>query len=332
MKNLLSLLLFLVTVTGYCQADAAYIRVYIEKPELLYKSTVIIFSDSCTEEVDNCCDAPTFGGAGLNSITTNIGNNPYLFNCFPKITEDRTIPLNVSAFPDTGLFIIGVDLSSGDVPVTVLLDSQIPGYHQMPYICQGPVSNERFSLRFEYPVSVDVTNACGSGFVVVDNDEPNTQYVLESEDETMYLPAYTDTIYDLPDGNYTLSVYDSIEEHVSFSIASTIIDAALFLPYTFLYIGDSYVTPILNIYTPYNEIAWDFGDGTTAYNDINPVHYYSQPGVYILKATVNEGQCSRVFEALITVQDALGISTVNRSYYKPTGSYYAIDGKLVKKL
>ena len=69
MKNLLSLLLFLVTVTGYCQADAAYIRVYIEKPELLYKSTVIIFSDSCTEEVDNCCDAPTFGGAGLNSTT-----------------------------------------------------------------------------------------------------------------------------------------------------------------------------------------------------------------------------------------------------------------------
>jgi PKD repeat protein len=79
-------------------------------------------------------------------------------------------------------------------------------------------------------------------------------------------------------------------------------------------------------------VLWDFGDGTTLYNDINPVHYYTQPGIYILRAIVNEGQCSKIFESQITVENINGIQAINKLQYRPTSNFYSIDGKLVKKL
>jgi hypothetical protein len=171
---------------------------------------------------------------------------------------------------------------------------------------------------------------------VIDNDEPSVGYTLTCSDQIYYLPTYTDTIHDLVSGEYTLSLYDSIVEETTFTIQNTNIDATLYIPHTTVYLGDSYVTPILNIYTPYNEIYWDFGDGFTLTNDINPIHYYNQPGIYILKAVVSEGTCSRVFESEITVlhSNVSGIEYIltNTIRPRPSSNYYSIDGKLVKRL
>ena len=157
---------------------------------------------------------------------------------------------------------------------------------------------------------------------------------MDDSNTILYLPNYTDTIFDLPSGDYTLYVYDNIVETTSFTINNTVIDAALYIPQTTVYIGDSYVTPFLNIYSPYTNIVWDFGDGTiiNTYNDINPVHYYTEPGMYLLKVTISEGQCSKVFEGTINVEGSLGIQTINRPQYRQISDYmYSIDGKLIKK-
>ena len=123
---------------------------------------------------------------------------------------------------------------------------------------------------------------------------------------------------------------------VTFTIQGTSIDATLYLPYTTVYLGNSYITPILNIYTPYNEVYWDFGDGSTLTNDINPIHHYTQPGTYTLKAVVNEGFCSRIFESQITILqyniNDTDNTITNTTRPRPTSNYYSIDGKLVKRL
>lgn len=331
MKKFLSVLLFLTSIAGYSQSG---VRVYLEKPNQLYKQTVIYFSDACTDGFDQFNDALLLGGT-LNKIWTSIGTTEYVINTFGPLTEDKDIPIGAYINPDTGLFIIGVDETYGAILPYVLLDNQVPGYHSMPYICQGPVSNERFSIYFERPMQIDIVSDCDFGYVVIDNDEPSIGYTLVPNNDpniSYTLPASTDTIFDLPSGDYILCSNDIIFEQIEFTISNTVIDATLYIPYTTVYIGDSYITPILNIYSPYNDILWDFGDGTTLYNDINPIHYYPQSGIYTLRAIVSEGQCSRIFESQITVENINGIQVINRLQYRPTSNFYSIDGKLVKKL
>jgi hypothetical protein len=329
MKHFLSVLVLLISTACYSQGG---IRLFFSKPNQFSKQTIIVFTDSTTDQADNCCDAPRLVGSD-EGVWTYIGTAEYSINAFGYLTEDKLIPLGTSAFPDTGTFIIGVDLIIGDTLPFVLLDNIVPGYHTLPYTFQGPVSN-RFSLLFERPIQIETVNGCDEGYVVIDNDEPSTPYYLtNSSGQTLYLPTYTDTIYNLSSGNYTLSVYDSIPETVSFLVENTVIDAVLNIPYTTVYLGDSYVTPVLNIYSAYDYIEWDFGDGNFAQNDINPVHYYSQAGIYTLKAIVEFGECSKIFETQITVNDALGITPNYRDFpkYRPATFYYAIDGKLVKR-
>jgi hypothetical protein len=335
MKKLLTILLIITCLFGYGQSDAKYIRVYIEKPELLYKNCVIIFSESCTDGLDWDYDAIQFGGP-LNSITTTIGNTSYVFNCFSNITEDKVIPLNINISPDTGLFIIGLDLSVGNL-VCRLLDTQYPGYHQMPYICQGPVSNGRFSMFFEYPLTVDVVGGCEEGYVIINNDQSSAPYELTPyNDPTTYyeLPPNTDTIFNLPNGDYLLTLNDTIFEQTQFGVSNTIFEDALVVPYTLLAIQDPYIIPYLVPAQSYDEISWDFGDGTPIlYNDVNPVHGYTETGIFILKVTIIRNGCSKTIQEVITIYNPLSIQHIYPIIPndKHTQYYYGIDGKLIRK-
>ena len=336
MKKLILLLTILIPNIILSQPDVEYIKAYVEKPLLLYTSTFISFSDSCTEAADNCCDAVTFGPAPLNTVTTTIGNNSYYFNCFPKSTQDRIIPLNINISPDTGLFIIGVDLDFGDLTY-VLLDSQYPGYHQMPYTCQGPVSNGRFSVFFEYPLTVDVVGGCEEGYVVINNDQSSAPYELTPyNDPTTYyeLPPNTDTIFNLPNGDYLLTLNDTIIEQVQFGVSNTIFEDELVVPYTLLAIQDPYIIPYLIPAQSYDEISWDFGDGTQIlYNDVNPVHAYTETGIFILKVTIIRDGCSKTIQEVITIYNPLSIQHIYPIIPndKQTQYYYGIDGKLIRK-
>ena len=335
MKKLILFLTILIPSITLSQSDADYIRVYIEKPELLYKNCVIIFSDTCTNGADWCCDAIQFGGP-LNSITTTIGNTSYVFNCFPKITQDRIIPLNINISPDTGVFIIGIDLSVGNLPPYALLDSQFPGYHQMPYICYGPVSNGRFSILFEYPMTVDVISGCESGYVIINNDESSVPYELMNyyDPSVSYnFPPNTDTIFDLPNGDYILTLNDSITEQAQFSVSNTTFNDELVIPYSLLTIQDPYIIPYLIMAASYDEISWNFGDGTPIlYNDINPVHGYTQTGIYTLEVIITRNGCSKTLQQTITIYNPLGIQSIYPIIpnNKKNQYYYGIDGRLIR--
>jgi PKD repeat protein len=59
-----------------------------------------------------------------------------------------------------------------------------------------------------------------------------------------------------------------------------------------------------NLTTEYETVTWDFGDGTTS-NEINPIHYYQETGVYdVTLHVVTENQCydsETIYEA-VTVE------------------------------
>jgi len=330
MKYFLITFMLLTSITSFSQGG---VRLFFEKPNTFYRQTIIAFTDSTTDQVDVCCDAVRLPGSN-NGIWTYIGNTEYSINAFGVLSEDKLVPLGISSSSNDGLFTIGIDQILGDTLPLVLLDNLVPGYHELPYTFSGPVSN-RFSILFEKPISLEVVNGCEKGYVVIENDEPSSPYYLtDNLGQTLYLPSYTDTIYDLPSGYYTLSIYDSIPETIYFLVENTVIDATLNIPLTTIYLGDSFVTPILNIYSPYDYIEWDFGDGNFFSNDINPVHYYSQIGTFTLKATIGLGQCLKIFSTQITVNGPLSIIPQNyRDFpkHRPSSFYYAIDGKLIKR-
>jgi len=163
MKYILSLLLLLVSNLSHSQSG---IRVYIEKPNVFGREAIIHFSDACTDGYDQLNDAVLFGGT-LNNIWTNIGTGQYVVNCLGPLTEDKDIPIDANINPDTGLWVVGINETYGDVLPCILLDNQVPGYHSMPYTCQAPVSNERFTIHFERPMKVDVVSDCEFGYVVI---------------------------------------------------------------------------------------------------------------------------------------------------------------------
>lgn len=329
MKQLLSTLLLLTSVI--CFGQTTGVRLFFQKPNQFYKQTIIAFSDTTTNDADNCCDALMLA-SGTEGIWTYINGTRYIINTFAPLQVDNVIQLGTSASPDTGTFVIGVDQYIGDTLRVAILDELVPGIHSIPYTCQGPITGDRFSLFVERPLSVEVVEGCEIGYVAINNDEPSVPYQLINQaNETLSLPATADTIYDLPSGTYTLCVYDDVPEQYTFTIVNTIIDATLYLPYNMVYIGDSYVTPVLSIYSPYDSIEWDFGDGNLAQNDINPIHYYTNVGTYTLRASVIKGDCTRIFEASITVSDVSNIQYVQAVKRKPTDYYYMIDGRLTKR-
>lgn len=338
--SFITLLIFL-TNSVFCQVgNGKGVRVFIEKPNTnLYKQTIVAFTDASTDGVDQN-DAVVFGGAYL---FTEINNQAYTINAFGPLTEDKTIPLKTAISPDTGLFIIGIDSfmtygnSNEERLLVGLFDNSTNTLHNLetPYVFQGPTAN-RFSLIFETPITVDVFNGCEVGYLVINNDTPDSSYYLTRNNE--FIGVFTssiDTIFNLTNGDYILSLpFENLYEEISFTVDNTIIDASLSIPYTNLYLGDSWITPFLSINSQYNSIEWDFGDGNFFFNDINPVHYYSQSGVYNLKVTISEFNCVKVFEVKITINEPLSLNFIdykNIPKHKPSEFYYAIDGRLVKK-
>jgi hypothetical protein len=331
MKYLLNLSLLLISLNLFSQGG---VRVFFEKPGVFYKQTAIMFTHSTTDQIDICCDAELLGNPPF-SIYTEIQNNPYIFNYMGLLETDKIVPLITKSILDTGTFTIGIDQTFGTLIPTYLIDNQNPGNHLLPYTFEGNVEN-RFSLIFKQPLNVEIINGCGAGYVVINNDIPEFPYYLTNlNGENWVLPPTTDTIYDLSSGEYILYLYNGINQSVSFTIENTVLDASLNIPQTTIYLEDSYIAPVLNIYSPYNSIEWDFGDGTIIYNDINPIHFYSHEGIYNLVVKIEENQCSLIFEAQIEVNGYLNtISNIkykNLPRYTPIDLYYAIDGKLMKR-
>ena len=66
------------------------------------------------------------------------------------------------------------------------------------------------------------------------------------------------------------------------------------------------------------------------YDDINPVHYYSEVGQYILSVTVTSGNCSKTIQEVITIDNVFGFPNININN-KTYPYYYGIDGRLFKR-
>lgn len=327
MKHTIALLLICLSHFAHTQDG---VRVYLEKPNALMKSTAIFFVEGSTDGVDNCCDALLFGGP-LNNIYTYNGNVPYVINTFAPLNDDTEIQLGMTINPDTGLFIIGIDQWYGDTLHALLLDNLVAGLHELPYVCYSPVSNDRFKLRFEYPMCVEVYSGCERGLITIDNDDEGTEYLLIFGVDTVSYPSNIDTIQNLSEGVYTL--ISGSGESYTFGIETTPFEeASLYVSSDNVLLIDSWIEFILTCNVPETQVEWNFGDGAIQIGDYNPVHHYTEPGIYTasVKLTSFNG-CQKTLERLITVVNVTGIPTIEKTrIVKVDNRKWTIDGKQVE--
>jgi len=305
------------------------VRLYIEKPNVFSRETIIAFAEGATDEADNCCDAFLLGGI-INNIYTYNGTTAYVINTFAPLTDDKEIQLGLTINPDTGLFILGINGWYGDTLQARLIDNLVPGIHEFPYTFQAPASNNRFKILFEYPMRVEVFSGCDKGLITIDNDDEGVEYILIYGGDTISYPSIIDTIQDLNAGTYTLIAGSG--ESYTFGLQSTPIESSLYVSADYVWIVDSWVEFILTCFEPLTQVEWNFGDGVTQIGDFNPVHQYTAPGIYTATVTLTATNgCQKTLERLITVVNVTGIPTIEKTrIVKVDDRKWTIDGKQIE--
>lgn len=322
MKKLILFLTILLPLSSISQIT----RFYLNSNTTAYQ-TIIAFSDSTTDDIDMCCDAVDLPQA---PIWTNIGTQRYVINSFADLTDDKWIPLGIRCPSET--FEIGIDLIIGDTIQCMIWDSLTNQLYELPHVFNTPTNgNTRFKLFFEYPLSVNIQDLCDSTQVIINDDQSIGDLTL------LYNGTITDinsdTIYIKSNGIYTLTLQgDTIIESETFIIDNVNNNhiSQLIVPLTQVPINDAIIVPILDLnYTPL-QIIWDFGDGNTLYNDINPVHQYVQPGVYTLSVIViSPTGCARYFTEFISVYTFNGLIPLVSPKRSKKSNKYDLSGRLI---
>ena len=177
-------------------------------------------------------------------------------------------------------------------------------------------------------------NGCESdsgGRVIINN--PNDKWAEELILDGDVIQNVDDTIItNLQSGSYQYKWYNQTgEQIIDFQVNNNPFDFDLLLPNNYVWIQDPGIIPQIFITGDYDQVIWNFGDGSEPrYDDLNPVYYYTEVGQYILSVTVISQNCSKTIQEVITVDDIFGFPNIkqqNKNYL----FYYGLDGRLHKK-
>jgi hypothetical protein len=227
-----------------------------------------------------------------------------------------------------------VDSVGYETTILSVSDSLFPDQRfNLPYTTVGPITGQRFTLHTTAPVKINVTNGCESdsgGTALIHN--PNQMWTNELIRNGEIIDYDIDSIIsNLSSGTYQYKWYNQTSyQIINFEVNNNPFDFDLILPFNYLLIQDPGIIPELLITGDYDQIVWDFGDGSIRYDDINPVHYYSEVGQYILSVTVTSGECSKTVQEIITIDNVFGFPNIklkNNDYL----FYYGLDGRLHRK-
>jgi len=300
---------------------------------VITRNMFISFTDSTTDGVDLCCDAFDFGGIYPGGdIWTNIGNLSYVINAFSPLTDVRTIPIGAYS-PDSNIV---WSFSIAEIPLNTtvrIIDGNEE--HLLPYTTSGNFYNGRFSLLFSPAPTFSGLQACSdTGATCITIDVPGGydywRIIQEGANEDIYTGADS-IICGLTRGDYFLQLYrsDKVDE-AQFTIDWIDLTAEFILPLSDVPIIDPVIIPQVFIFTPYDSLRWDFGDGTVVNNDSNPVHVYQVPGQYQLSLKIYRDYCTLEYNSIINVYQVNNIPLI---YVQKKGGrkyVYGLDGRLQK--
>lgn len=119
-------------------------------------------------------------------------------------------------------------------------------------------------------------------------------------------------IFNLAGGTYDLLLSDSngCELNYSFEIeeAADVVADFDFSASTVALENGQAVVEFSNTSIGANNITWNFGDGNTSNNINNPVHIFTETGLYVVSLLASNDECSNQYQVIINVEESTGIS------------------------
>jgi PKD repeat protein len=313
--------------------DYARLKLRIENNNEQSSETALLFAADATDAADVNYDAVRLPGNPALGVYTFIAGGEYVIQGLPELSTERIIPIGVVntvagpasiqmnqfEFFEEGVFVYLEDMQEG---VFHNLANGPYAYTNTSITSNDPI---RFRLHLKAPLAVSVTAACAgqsSGKMIVNN--PNqTAVTVNLKDAQNNTIATTGAflgervIENLTTGAYVLDFAydngDNATKAVQVGTGSIVAPASFVSSSTSVSIEDAIIEFQASA-AGATEYVWNFGDGTTVSNDLNPVHAYMAPGVYTVTFTASNGGCESVATSVVSVSaNTTGISSVENA-------------------
>lgn len=315
--------------------DYARLKLKLSNAQEMNSETALIFPADATDAADLTYDALRLPGNPSLGIYTFINSDEYVIQALPTLSTERIIPVGVL---NTVAGSASIELNQFEYfepgVFVYLEDMELGVFHKLndgPYVYDNTsiTANDpiRFRLHLRAPLAVTATAACAgqaSGKMLMNN--PNSSsVVVEVKDNANNVVATTEPftgeklIENLVAGAYIVNF--SYANGDAATMATEIGTGSIFSAPSFIASSESVsiedaIIEFQATASGATEFEWNFGDGTTVSNDLNPVHAYMQPGVYTVTFTARNGGCESVQTMNITVSAAsTGIANVNNSVF-----------------
>ena len=216
--------------------------------------------------------------------------------------------------------------NAGDYPVSLVVDNGLckDSVTQIANVSLGPVN-----------LDFDFENACARSVIKFENKttNPNLNYKWQFFDGT-YSTAKNPTKFYPIAGTYTIG-FEAFEGNCADSTYKVI----TILPYADSSFSYTIITErevqFSNPDSFYNDYEWNFGDGSTSY-DQNPIHNYSKDGTYKVTLTVTtKDGCTNSSSQTITVTGTSITSTINERelsvYPNPFNQFINLNFSIIEQ-
>lgn len=289
-----------------------------------YNETLIAFRNDATDGMDVQYDAKKFRGNEHIALYSKAAGNDLAIQAIPELNTDRIVELGLEADvagPQT-LRLKHVDNLPEHAQI-VLEDTRLgvfqnlqnnPVYH---FNYAGAEDVARFRLHFMPGVFMSTSSescAQNDGSIQLSSASATPwNYTVRNANGAEVANGNdfigTTAVNNLPGGNYDVELSNSFGSIIQQTLqvaAGQAVSATLHASETDVIASQSAIafTAIANGATDY---TWNFGDGSSVSGITNPLHLYTQPGVYTVTLIASNSICM----AIQTIEIRVSASTTS---------------------
>ncbi len=278
-------------------------------PDNDYKETLIAFMSEAGDDYDLMYDARKLGINSKIALYTKIGNEHYAIQALAPLTSsDKHVVLGLDAGVAGNYTLHLKTIENMDETVTVILEDTETGHVQnlsmnsaYTFYTDAGNHDSRFILHFNPAIQIDASDATcfgNDGVILIRQDGSKVwNYMLtDSEGRVIERRAGfngSNTLTGLTPGNYTLALTSDDGFHTLKTIVlkgKIIVKADFTVSSPWANVNEEvFFSGISNGATM---LEWNFGDGSPVVADEHPSHAYNAPGLYQVKLTAFNDDCS----------------------------------------
>jgi fibronectin-binding autotransporter adhesin len=276
-----------------------------------YNETLIAFRNDATEGIDPQYDANKFRGNEHIALYSKSGNSDLAIQAIPELDTDRVVQLGLEADvagPQT-LRLKQADNLTENVQV-ILEDTKLgifqnlqnnPVYH-FNYTVSEDVN--RFKLHFMPGVFMSASSeSCAQNDGSIQLSSPSEtvwNYTVTNSNGAIVAQGEdfsgTTSVNNLAGGVYQVNLnntYGSSIEQMLTIAAGQAVTATLQASETEAIAAQTAIA-FEAIVNGASDFTWNFGDGSSVSGILNPLHVYTQPGVYTVTFIASNATCMEI--------------------------------------